>query len=176
MLQEPSVKHSFAQRIRKWRMREDDIKEPNMAAVASNHSKSREYSIAGHDVWEDDDDICDVPANAAEPAIDLVHLARQTLSDQALEVELLDMFERQSARILAQLTEARDADAKIRENLAHTLRGSALSIGAGRVARSAQLYESACAAGLHGGALNATLGALAEAVAEARATIASLLA
>jgi HPt (histidine-containing phosphotransfer) domain-containing protein len=144
-----------------------------MAAIASNRSKSREYSVAGHDVWDDEDDVSD---DAAEPIIDLVHLARQTLSDQALEVELLDMFERQSARILAQLTETRDGDAKALENLAHTLRGSALSIGAGRVARSAQLYESACAAGLRGGALNATLAALADAVAEARATIASLLA
>jgi HPt (histidine-containing phosphotransfer) domain-containing protein len=147
-----------------------------MAAIASNHSRSREYSVAGHDVWDDEDDLAETVGDAAEPIIDLVHLARQTLSDQALEVELLDMFERQSARILAQLIEARDGDAKIRENLAHTLRGSALSIGAGRVARSAQVYESACAAGLRGGALNATLSVLADAVVEARATIASLIA
>ena len=147
-----------------------------MAAIASNYSKSREYTVAGHDAWDDEDDICDAPADDSEPVIDLVHLARQTLSDQALEVELLDMFERQSARILAQLTETRDDDGKIRENLAHTLKGSALSIGAGRVARAAQLYEAACVTGLRGGALNATLGALSEAVAEARATIANLLA
>jgi HPt (histidine-containing phosphotransfer) domain-containing protein len=112
---------------------------------------------------------------AAEPIIDLVHLARQTLSDQALEVELLDLFERQSARIVAQLVQLRDADAKIRGDLAHTLRGSALSIGAGRVARAAQVYEAACDAGMRGGALSATLNALCDAVAEARATIAQLL-
>ena len=51
---------------------------------------------------------------------------------------------------------ASDADAKIRGDLAHTLRGSALSIGAGRVARAAQVYEAACVSGLRGGALSAT--------------------
>jgi hypothetical protein len=145
-----------------------------MAAIASNHSKSMDYSYSGRALGE-------FGAGAAreiagEPIIDLVHLARQTLSDQALEVELLDLFERQSARIVAQLRETRDADAKIRGDLAHTLRGSALSIGAGRVARAAQVYESACMAGLRGGALSATLSVLEDAVAEARATIAELLA
>lgn len=144
-----------------------------MAAIAANHLRSKEYSVAGHDVWDDEDEFAE---DGAGPVIDLVHLARQTLSDQALEIELLDMFERQSARILAQLVETNDGDGKIRENLAHTLRGSALSIGAGRVARSAQAYEAACAVGLRGGALNTTLAALAEAVTEARAAIASLLA
>jgi hypothetical protein len=166
----------LAQRTGKWRMSADDIEEPAMAAIASNHSRTREYSPAERDVRDDFADFAGAREAGAEPVIDLVHLARQTLSDQALEVELLDLFERQSARIVAQLGALRDGDAKIRGDLAHTLRGSALAIGAGRVARSAQIYEAACAAGLRGGALSATLSALAEAVAEARATIASLLA
>jgi HPt (histidine-containing phosphotransfer) domain-containing protein len=147
-----------------------------VAAIASTRSISREYSTVVSDFDDDGADFAGARGDGAEPIIDLVHLARQTLSDQALEVELLDMFERQSARIVAQLNDLRDGDAQIRGNLAHTLRGSALSIGAGRVARSAQMYEAACAAGLRGGALSATLSALADAVAEARATIASLLA
>jgi HPt (histidine-containing phosphotransfer) domain-containing protein len=147
-----------------------------MAAIASNHSKSMDYSYSGRALGEFGAGAAAAREIAAEPIIDLVHLARQTLSDQALEVELLDLFERQSARIVAQLRETRDADAKIRGDLAHTLRGSALSIGAGRVARAAQVYEAACMAGLRGGALSATLSVLEDAVAEARATIAQLLA
>jgi hypothetical protein len=115
-------------------------------------------------------------AQAAEPAIDLVHLARQTMGDQALEVELLELFDGQSARIVAQLAGAHAADAKLRGDLAHTLLGSALAIGAGRVARAAQAYEA-----LHNersprqGSVNAALEALTDAVAEARAAIARLL-
>jgi HPt (histidine-containing phosphotransfer) domain-containing protein len=169
------VKHSLALRTGKWRKAQIDIEEPAMAAIASNPSKSMDYSAAGRDVSHYGAGLSLPREEGGEPIIDLVHLARQTLSDQALEIELLDLFERQSARIVAQLTEIRDRDAKIGGALAHTLRGSALSIGAGRVARAAQVYEAACEAGLRGGALNATLRALADAVAEARATIASLL-
>jgi HPt (histidine-containing phosphotransfer) domain-containing protein len=105
------------------------------------------------------------------PAIDLAHLARQTLGDRALEAELLALFEIQSARITAQLTELDAGDAKSRADLAHTLRGSALAIGAGQVTAAAQAYETACAAGSPG----AALGELVEAVARARAAIAGLL-
>ena len=37
------------------------------------------------------------------PAIDFGHLARQSLGDQALEVELMQLFDRQAARIAAEL-------------------------------------------------------------------------
>jgi HPt (histidine-containing phosphotransfer) domain-containing protein len=101
-----------------------------MVAIAQTPYKSIEYPAAerGSD------------GQGAEPVIDLVHLSRQTLSDEALERELLDLFERQSARIVAQLSDPGAGDAKIRGDLAHTLRGSALAIGATRVARSAQIY------------------------------------
>jgi HPt (histidine-containing phosphotransfer) domain-containing protein len=134
-----------------------------MVAIAANPSRSREYPAAERGFDGDD----------SEPAIDLVHLSRQTLSDQALEVELLDLFERQSARIIAQLRQPDAGDAKIRGDLAHMLRGSALAVGAGRVARSAQIYEASCAAPR--GSAGAALDALAETVAEARAAIAQLL-
>jgi HPt (histidine-containing phosphotransfer) domain-containing protein len=118
----------------------------------------------------------DRSAQAGEPAIDLVHLARQTMGDQALEIELLELFDGQSARIVAQLAGARAGDAKLRGDLAHTLRGSALAIGAGRVARTAQAYEALQnERSPRQGAVNAALAALTGAVAEARAAIARLL-
>ncbi|MGD0721824.1 MAG: Hpt domain-containing protein [Roseiarcus sp.] len=146
-----------------------------MTALASNHSDPRDYQTVDSAPRGRAADFAGEGGAATEPAVDLVHLARQTDGDEALERELLDMFDRQSARILDQLRDARADDARIGGDLAHTLKGSALAIGAGRVARSAQDYESAFAAGLRGGALVATLDALAAAVAEARAAIASLL-
>jgi HPt (histidine-containing phosphotransfer) domain-containing protein len=148
-----------------------------MVAIASTPPKSSKYRPA-------EDHFSGFGANSVgpelgdqenEPAIDLVHLSRQTLSDQALEVELLDMFDRQSARIMAQLRESGAADAKLCANLAHTLRGSALAVGAGRVARSAHIYEAQCAAPVRGTSTGAALEALADAVREARSTIAELL-
>ena len=79
--------------------------------------------------------------NPKEPIIDLVHLSRQSLGDQQLELELLDMFERQAARIIAQLTRAA-ASPKAMSDLAHTLKGSASAVGAGRVAEKAALLEA----------------------------------
>ena len=80
--------------------------------------------------------------SAGEPAIDLVHLARQTDNDSALEEELLALFDRQSASLLAQLS-AEDAPRRRRADAAHMLRGSALAVGAGSVARAAQALETA---------------------------------
>jgi len=118
----------------------------------------------------------DMGAQAGEPAIDLVHLARQTMGDQALEIELLELFDGQSARIVAQLAATRATDAKLRGDLAHTLRGSALAIGAGRVARTAQAYEALQhERSPRQGAVDGALEALAGAVAEARTAIARLL-
>jgi len=110
-----------------------------------------------------------------EPAIDLVHLARQTMSDAALEIELLALFDRQSAKIAAQLTGAEPCAPAARAELAHRLRGSALAIGAGRVARAARACEELSSAET---ATNAAwpeaARELAAAVAEARAAIAAL--
>jgi hypothetical protein len=144
----------------------------HMAAFASTHYKPMEYWTAERSYGDCVEDTGALGPQDLEPAIDLVHLARQTLSDQTLEVELLDMFDRQSARIVAQLADS--PDAKVRGDLAHTLRGSALAVGAGRVARTVEIYEAACVADLRGGALKAMLDAVNEAVVEARATIANL--
>ncbi len=105
-----------------------------------------------------------------EPAIDLVHLARQTDNDTALEEELLGLFDRQSASILAQLS-LEGAATKVRLDAAHTLRGSALALGAAAVARATLALETALQAG---GAGQAELEALAQAVGQARAAIARL--
>lgn len=107
---------------------------------------------------------------AAASVIDLAHLASQALDDRQLEAELLALFDDQSAQITAQLKALGAGEARLRGDLAHTLRGSALAIGAGEVAQAAQACE-ACAAGDLRAALDELLGA----VARARAAIASLL-
>jgi HPt (histidine-containing phosphotransfer) domain-containing protein len=145
-----------------------------MSAIAASPSKSREYP-ADEQGFTGGGEAFGGQGQEHEPVIDLVHLSRQTLSDQALEVEILDLFDRQSARIVAQLREAGDGDGKVCGDLAHMLRGSALAVGAGRVARLAQIYEARCATTACGSAASGALEALAAAVAEARATIAQLI-
>jgi HPt (histidine-containing phosphotransfer) domain-containing protein len=110
-----------------------------------------------------------------EPAIDLVHLARQTGGDPALEAELLAMFDRQSAQLLARLS-APGAGGARKPDLAHTLRGSALAIGAGRVAGAALALETMLESAIFSErAGREALAVLAGAVAEARAEIGRLL-
>lgn len=82
------------------------------------------------------------PGETAEAAatIDLAHLRRQTLGDEALEADLLALFSHQARTILAQLA-ASGPDAARRADLLHLLRGSAGAIGAWDVARLAQALE-----------------------------------
>jgi HPt (histidine-containing phosphotransfer) domain-containing protein len=101
--------------------------------------------------------------------VDLVHLARQTLGDKSLELEVLTLFERQSMLLLGRLDAA--ADDRARREAAHTLKGSAQGIGAWRVARSAEKVEASAEA-----EASAAMEALRSAVAEANATIRGLVA
>jgi len=110
-------------------------------------------------------------APGAERPIDLVHLARQTDGDESLEFELLAMFDRQSEK-LAERVGCADLPRRARADIAHRLRGSALAIGAGAVARAAQALEAAFEA--EGGEPKAEIDALREAVTAARAAIAEL--
>jgi len=123
----------------------------------------------------------DVQAQARQaegrPPIDLVHLARATDGDEALESELLAMFDRQSAKLAERVTFA-DLPRRARADIAHRLRGSALAIGAFAVAEAAEavetIFEAEGGEPEGAGALEGALVALAEAVAEARAAIAEL--
>ena len=109
------------------------------------------------------------------PAIDLVQLARQCLGDQELERELLAMFDRQAARLIGQMAAARNDDFRLRADLAHTLKGSALAVGAARVAEAAGRVEALCAEQAQETILAAALASLAGAVSEAREAVARLV-
>ena len=90
-------------------------------------------------------DAKDAPSLAPDDRpVDLVHLARTTLGDRALEREVLQLFDRQSGLLIARMRTA--APAAIAA-LAHTHKGSARGIGAWRVARAAEQLELAGAAG-----------------------------
>jgi HPt (histidine-containing phosphotransfer) domain-containing protein len=113
-------------------------------------------------------------SGSLEPALDLVHLERQTDGDLALQQELLTLFDRQSASLLA-LSGSRAAAKRERADAAHKLRGSALVVGAGAVARAAAAVEAAFAdAAVSPEALEAALAGLGVAVEAARAALARL--
>ena len=115
-------------------------------------------------------DAKDAPALAPDDRpIDLVHLARTTLGDRALEREVLQLFDRQSTLLIARMRSAAPAGVA---TLAHTLNGSARGIGAWRVARAAEALELAGSAGSD---VTEALDQLATAADEARAVIAELL-
>lgn len=98
--------------------------------------------------------------NSAEPfwqsiqgparSIDLVHLARQTLGDQALEREILSLFLRQSQTLAARIRASTDVTQG--RDLAHTLKGSASAVGAWKVAEAADCVEQFCRKGGQPGA------------------------
>jgi HPt (histidine-containing phosphotransfer) domain-containing protein len=108
------------------------------------------------------------PEVDAALAIDRNHLARMTYGDRSLERELLELFDRQAAILLARM---RTADAASVAALAHTLRGSALGVGASRVAQAAAAVEAAGDAAEREPAVDH----LAVSVAGARTCIATLL-
>ncbi len=107
-------------------------------------------------------------ADASAAAIDRGHLTSMTLGDRDLEREVLRLFGRQADLLLARMhSSAPQAVAA----LAHTLRGSASSIGANKVASAAEVVEQA--AGGVGRA--AAMQALARTIDDALAEIAVLL-
>jgi HPt (histidine-containing phosphotransfer) domain-containing protein len=116
-------------------------------------------------------DAKDAPGLAPDDRpIDLVHLARMTMGDRSLEREVLQLFDRQSALLIARMRSAAPAGIA---TLAHTLKGSARGIGAWRVARAAETLELAALTGP--AAVAEALDQLAAASDEARAIIAELL-
>ncbi len=71
--------------------------------------------------------------------IDLVHLARQTMGDRAVEQEVLAMFAQQLCSVRGRLAAA---DPTERKHLAHTLKGAARGVGAFAVGDCAERIEA----------------------------------
>lgn len=71
--------------------------------------------------------------------IDLVHLARQTLGDRALQLEILRLFDQQITIYFARVRNS-DDDHEIAMGL-HTLKGASLGVGAGSLADIAKAAE-----------------------------------
>ena len=86
-------------------------------------------------------------AGSFDPPIDLVHLARQCLGDHELEAELLGMFRLQARALTDQLSDTCLLSLESKAKVAHKLRGSALAVGAGRVADAALRIEELTSAG-----------------------------
>ena len=106
-----------------------------------------------------------------DPPLDLVHLARQCLGDHELEAELLALFRLQARVLTAQLSDTRLSSVESKARIAHTLRGSALAVGAGRVADAAWRIEELASAGgdqssAEARAIASLLSAVSEAVTE----------
>ena len=111
-------------------------------------------------------------------AIDLVHLSHQSLGDRALERELLMLFNRQAQQIVELLHASvaeKDCKTKTMFNLAHTLKGSALAIGARRVAKAAEALEAATGIQIGAEPLKARVAEIDNAVDEAGRAVAGML-
>lgn len=75
------------------------------------------------------------------PAIDLVHLSRQTMGDAQLETELLGLFANQARAIVQALASPGAGGRSNPADLLHTLCGSARAIGSWTVAEQAERLE-----------------------------------
>ena len=71
--------------------------------------------------------------------IDLVHLARQTSGDKALELEVLHMFAKQARSCMNEMTSGGEETVS---KTAHKLKGAALAIGAFNVSKAAEQVEA----------------------------------
>jgi hypothetical protein len=107
-----------------------------------------------------------------KPAIDVEHLGRMTLGERSLEREVLELFDRQADILLPRI---RRGDPALAAASAHTLKGSALGIGAFEVARAAEAVERAQKNGRDGNVMTA-IDTLAVVLEETKAEIARLLA
>jgi HPt (histidine-containing phosphotransfer) domain-containing protein len=73
-----------------------------------------------------------------ERPVDLVHLAKQTMGDKLLEVEVLQMFARQARACLSDIG---SGDVQKVQAGAHRLKGAAGAVGAFKVAEAAAAFE-----------------------------------
>ena len=111
------------------------------------------------------------PLAPIDHAIDLEHLARMTMGEHKLEREVLTLFDRQAAMLLARM---HDAAPTVAAAFAHTLKGSALGIGAWRVAEAADAVELVISEAPAAGS-DSSLARLVTAVEEVKAEIAAML-
>jgi HPt (histidine-containing phosphotransfer) domain-containing protein len=102
--------------------------------------------------------------------LDRDHLARMTFGDRGLEREVLQLFDRQSELLLERM---RTSEPAAIATLAHTLKGSAVGIGATRVASAAAEVEATAQA--KPAESGRAIDELARAVDEARAEISALI-
>jgi HPt (histidine-containing phosphotransfer) domain-containing protein len=112
--------------------------------------------------------IIDEAPAAPAAAIDRGQLARMTFGDRSLEREVLQLFDRQAGLLLARMHTGESAAVA---TFAHTLKGSAASIGATGVVLAAAAVEQAAGAD----ECDLAIGRLAMAIDEACAAIAGLL-
>lgn len=103
-----------------------------------------------------------------EAPLDLNHLSRMTLGEQSLAREVLAMFAAQAKDVADRLSSAPAHAAE----LAHTLKGSARSVGAFRLADALEAYEIDLATGIE---TAATLETVRAEVARARTAIDAIL-
>ena len=108
------------------------------------------------------------PLAPDDSPVDIEHLARMTFDDAGLKHEVLAMFAAQAISLIGTLA-ALPADAGA---IAHTLKGSARSIGAFRVADAAESVEARLRSGDDPAE---ALAELKDAVAQARTAIDAIL-
>ena len=109
---------------------------------------------------------------ASAQVIDTQHLFRMTLGELSLQREVLALFDRQADILLPRIRRGAPAVAAAS---AHTLKGSAVGIGAFKVARAAEAVEHARGCESPDAAVAATIDPLATVLEEAKAEIARLL-
>lgn len=102
--------------------------------------------------------------------LDRNHLARMTFGDRSLEREVLQLFDRQSELLLERM---RASEPAVIATLAHTLKGSAVGIGAKRLASASADVEATAQA--KPGEMSGAIDELAQAVEEAQAEISALI-
>ena len=116
------------------------------------------------------------PVAAHDPPLDLVHLSRQCQGDPDLEDELLGLFRLQSRASGRATRRPSRRRPELSAKIAHKLRGSALAVGAGRVARAARGDRGERAGGAGSEAPRTAEAAMAQAVAALAAAVAEAVA
>ncbi len=80
--------------------------------------------------------------SGSQCAVDLGHLARYTGGDDAINAEVLRLFDAQTSEIVGRLRAILDArDTKSWKEVTHTLKGAARGIGAFKLADAAAFAE-----------------------------------